>query len=138
MSRIQEIELWARTRENLDVYQINAFIIGTGQRKFYPIGLWKLTACIGLQIFAIVFLTAQTWQEGGFDCSDSKVCQGYNGDVFPEAWMAFFFVSFVSITCAEKLRNLGDSGMCVDDASASSGKHMCVTGMAGALSSPTL
>eukprot|EP00485_Elphidium_margaritaceum_P023147 CAMPEP_0202712646 /NCGR_PEP_ID=MMETSP1385-20130828/43558_1 /ASSEMBLY_ACC=CAM_ASM_000861 /TAXON_ID=933848 /ORGANISM="Elphidium margaritaceum" /LENGTH=256 /DNA_ID=CAMNT_0049372737 /DNA_START=9 /DNA_END=779 /DNA_ORIENTATION=+ len=110
-----EIKQWAENQENLDIYQVNAFIFGTGQYKFYPIGLWKLTACIGLQIFGIIILTDQVAEENGFMCPDAQVCQGYNGSGGGEsgqlAWMAFFFVSFVSITCAEQLRGLGDLGM---------------------------
>lgn len=105
-----EIKQWAEAQENLDIYQVNAFIIGTGQRKLYAIGLWKMMACIGLQIFGIIFLAELTWEDAGFDNADA-VCDQYNGDTQNEAWMAFFFVSFVSITCAEDLRNLGHYGM---------------------------
>ena len=106
-----QIRQWAKNQENLDIYQVNAYLIGTGQRQYYPIGLWKLTACIGLQIFGVIFLTQLTWTNSGFDCESAEICQGYNGGTFAEAWMAFFFVSFVSITCAEELRNLGNFGM---------------------------
>eukprot|EP01083_Nonionella_stella_P259632 886245_1 len=106
-----QIKEWAQAQENLDIYQINAFLIGTGQRRYYPIGVWKLMACIGLQIFGIIFLTTETWDSAGFGCGDAAVCQGYNGDTLSVAWMAFFFVSFVSINCAEELRNLGNYGM---------------------------
>eukprot|EP01084_Bolivina_argentea_P320622 556324_1 len=105
-----QVKQWAEAQENLDIYQINAFIIGTGQRKLYAMGLWKMMACIGLQIIGIIFLTVEQWDAGGFNEGDS-VCQGYNGDGEALPWMAFFFVSFVSITCGEQLRTLGQYGM---------------------------
>ena len=98
--------------EDLDIYQLNAYIFGSGQRKNYAISLWKTMACIGLQVFAILFLAIETWNGAGLNCGDS-VCQGYNGDTDATPWMAFFFVSFVSITCAEQLRNLGKQGLYV-------------------------
>eukprot|EP01083_Nonionella_stella_P069356 184877_1 len=111
MSQQGEIQKWARDQENLDIYQICSFIIGTTQRKYYPIVLWKVLACIGLQLPGIIFLTQSTYEGAGFHCANVNICQGYNGATLTESWMAFFFVSFVSIVCAEDLRNLGNYGM---------------------------
>mmetsp|Transcript_48619 Transcript_48619/g.77776 ORF Transcript_48619/g.77776 Transcript_48619/m.77776 type:complete len:253 (+) Transcript_48619:21-779(+) len=111
MSHISEIKQWAQTQENLDIYQIVAFLLGMKQRAYYPVAAWKLMAVIGLQIYGVIRLTTVTASKNGFDCPDSAICQGYNGGTMSEAWMAFFFCSFVSITCAEQLRNLGQYGM---------------------------
>merc|ERR1712154_345136 len=69
---------------------------------------WKTMACLGLQSFGIIILMSLQWDASGYDCPDVDFC---NGDFSREAWIAFFFALFVSISCGEQLRTLGDYGM---------------------------
>lgn len=104
------IREWAAAQENLDIYQMNALYVGSGQRKYYCMSFWKTIACFGLQTFGIITLMVLQWEEAG----ELAVCEG-NYDSL--AFMAFFFASFVSITVAEQIRSLGDYGMLRDSIS---------------------
>eukprot|EP01084_Bolivina_argentea_P148430 259496_1 len=108
MSYEQNIREWAATQENLDIYQINAIYVASGDKRALCMSYWKTAACLGLQTFGIVVLMTIQWEANGFGCDNAEWCLG---DVGRLSWIAFFFASFVSISCGEQLRTLGDYGM---------------------------
>eukprot|EP01084_Bolivina_argentea_P240386 403872_1 len=104
----QEIREWAEAGENLDIYQVNAIFEGSGDKKIQCMSYWKTMACVGLQTFGILTLMDLQWRAAGFDCPDVEKC---NGNFSRDGWIAFFFSVFVSLSCGEQLRTLGDYGM---------------------------
>ena len=108
MSHLDSLISWCEEESQLDIYQVNAFYIGTGSRQQYCIAFLKLISCFGLQTAGIFLLVSIQWAEVTQQSASPQCVKGPIGRL---SVMAYFFSTFVSVIISEKLRGLGDKGM---------------------------
>lgn len=100
------LKSWASAQQNLDIYMVNAFYLGTGQRKEYFMSFWKTATCFGLQVVGILILMENqyaVYQEENQGCSaDIK------GNV---AFIGYLFATYITFFCTEQIRTLNRYGM---------------------------
>ena len=102
------IKQWGQQQDFLDMYMVNAFYLGTGQRSQYFMSFWKTATCFGLQFIGILLLMEDQWaayQESSGSCSGT-----INGNV---AIVGYFFATYITIFCTEQIKSLHLYGMYV-------------------------
>ena len=101
------VQAWASQQAFLDIYMVNAFYLGTGQKSEYFMSFWKTATCFGLQFVGILLLMMSQWEEYQ-DANNG--CDGPKGSV---AVIAFFFAVYITMYCTEQIRSLNRYGMYV-------------------------
>eukprot|EP00486_Rosalina_sp_Unknown_P015990 CAMPEP_0201594244 /NCGR_PEP_ID=MMETSP0190_2-20130828/191616_1 /ASSEMBLY_ACC=CAM_ASM_000263 /TAXON_ID=37353 /ORGANISM="Rosalina sp." /LENGTH=179 /DNA_ID=CAMNT_0048053775 /DNA_START=22 /DNA_END=558 /DNA_ORIENTATION=+ len=100
------IQSWADNQAFMDIYMVNAFYLGTGQKSEYFMSFWKTATCFGLQFVGILLLMEDQW--AAYNESSNGQCTGPNGNV---AWIAFLFATYITMFCTEQIRTLNRYGM---------------------------
>ena len=101
------IQSWAANNAFLDIYMVNAFYLGTGQKSEYFMSFWKTATCFGLQFVGILILMEDQYSK--YKEADGS-CNGPKGNV---AWIAFLFATYITMFCTEQIRTLNRYGMYV-------------------------
>eukprot|EP01084_Bolivina_argentea_P230287 388479_1 len=104
---------WAEGNQYLDVYMVNAFYLGTGQRSQYFLSLWKTATCFGLQFIGILLLMEDQLAVYNTYNTDVTACGGIGKKDGNDSvrWVAFFFATYITIFCTEQIRTLNRYGM---------------------------
>eukprot|EP01083_Nonionella_stella_P053422 141320_1 len=97
---------WAQLQSYLDIYQVNAFYLGTAQRSQYIMSFWKLATCFGLQFIGILLLMEDQWV--AYKATNTGACSGIKGNV---ALVGYFFATYITIFCTDQIRTLNRYGM---------------------------
>jgi len=102
----KELMEWAKSQENIDLYQLNAFYAGTHAKGNYLLNYVKTFAVLGIQLFGMSWIITTKMDEvlNDHECDSSDFSD-------PSNWIAFFFSLYLALIIGIQLTKISDLGM---------------------------
>eukprot|EP01084_Bolivina_argentea_P278135 475033_1 len=103
------LKAWASQQQYLDIYQVNAFYLGTAQRSQYIMSFWKTATCFGLQFIGILLLMQEQWT--AYQATNTTVSACTGGIQGHVAIVGYLFATYITLFCTDQIRTLNRYGM---------------------------
>mmetsp|Transcript_71310 Transcript_71310/g.87476 ORF Transcript_71310/g.87476 Transcript_71310/m.87476 type:complete len:316 (+) Transcript_71310:45-992(+) len=102
----KELMEWAKSQENIDLYQLNAFYAGTHAKGNYLLNYVKTFAVLGIQLFGMSWIIVTKMDEvlNDHNCDSADFSD-------PSNWIAFFFSLYLALIIGVQLTKIGNLGM---------------------------